>query len=215
MSLLTLFFLIAFVASSFRLEFTTNHDHFFRHINDAIWIVFALDYFIMLALSEAKWSFVRSHLLDLFLVVLPFFRVLRVLRLIVLISRVAQTFSTKFYLSLPYYAVGAASLLVLLGSAAIYDLEYGQPHSHITSPADALWWAVVTITTVGYGDVYPVTDLGRLLATGMILCGVTLVGTVTASFAAWIISQVREVESENVLIKKELARITELLESNE
>ena len=71
----------------------------------------------------------------------------------------------------------------------------------------------MTITTVGYGDVYPVTHLGRLLGTGMTLCGVALVGTITASFAGWVISQIREVENENSEIKRELEEIKEILKS--
>ena len=93
----------------------------------------------------------------------------------------------------------------------MYDFEYGQPNSQVKTPADALWWAVVTVTTVGYGDVYPVTGLGRILATGMIICGVALVGTITASFAGWVISQIRVVENENVAIKLELQEIKEML----
>jgi voltage-gated potassium channel len=215
LAILSLIFAVAFVASSFRLEFATNNNHIFRKLDDALWVVFAIDYFIMLFLSPKKWKFIRTHVLDLILVAFPFFRILRVLRLVVLIARVAQTFRAKFYLTLPYYAVGAGSLLVILGSAAIYDIEYGQPGAQIKSPADALWWAVVTVTTVGYGDVYPVTHLGRLLGTGMILCGVALVGTITASFAGWVISQIREVENESSEIKKELQEIKDLLKSRD
>lgn len=215
LAILSLIFSIAFVVSSFQLEFATNNHHIFRRLDEALWVVFTIDYLIMLGLSPKKWKFIRTHLLDLVLVVLPFFRILRVLRLIVLIARVAQTFRSKFYLTLPYYAVGAATLLVILGSAAIYDIEYGQPNAQIKSPSDALWWAVVTVTTVGYGDVYPVTHLGRLLGTGMILCGVALVGTITASFAGWVISQIREVENENSEIKKELQEIKNLLKSRD
>lgn len=215
LAILSFIFAVAFVVSSFRLEFATNNNHIFRRLDAALWVVFAVDYFIMLGLSPKKWKFIRTHLLDLALVLLPHFRVLRVLRLVVLIARVAQTFRVKYYLSLPYYAVGAATLLVILGSAAIYDVEYGQPNGQIKTPADALWWAVVTVTTVGYGDVYPVTHLGRLLGTGMIMCGVALVGTITASFAGWVISQIREVENEGAEIKRELQEIKELLKSKE
>ncbi len=75
-----------------------------------------------------------------------------------------------------------------LGPAlAVLDAEQNAPGSNITNIGDALWWAFATITTVGYGDFYPVTVLGRLIAAGLMIAGITMLGTVTAALASWFV----------------------------
>ena len=78
-------------------------------------------------------------------------------------------------------------MIVIMG-AAILDVERGVPGSHIQTPSDALWWGLVTVTTIGYGDVYPVTMEGRLVAGVLIIFGVAMISTLTGSFAAWILT---------------------------
>ncbi|MCF6524557.1 potassium channel family protein [Streptomyces sp. JJ36] len=89
-------------------------------------------------------------------------------------------------------AVGAAlaALLTVLGSAAaIVPLERDAPDATLTSFPRALWWAVETATTVGYGDIYPVTPGGRLLATLVMLVGITTFSLVTAALATWFVGR--------------------------
>ena len=57
-----------------------------------------------------------------------------------------------------------------------------------------MWWALATISTVGYGDLYPVTTLGRFVAGGLIMCGIGVLGVVTAAFASWLIERVEDIE---------------------
>jgi voltage-gated potassium channel len=66
--------------------------------------------------------------------------------------------------------------------------------ANITTLGDALWWAMSTVTTVGYGDRYPVSGQGRFIAAGLMLAGIALLGIVTASLASWLIDKVRAVE---------------------
>lgn len=68
------------------------------------------------------------------------------------------------------------------------DIERFAPGSRITTPGDALWWGLITVTTIGYGDVYPVTAEGRLVAGVLIIFGVAMISTLTAGFAAWLLS---------------------------
>jgi voltage-gated potassium channel len=75
-------------------------------------------------------------------------------------------------------------LLVLLATIGILHLE-DVPEANIKSAEDALWWTMETITTVGYGDKYPVTSEGRLLASGLMLAGVALIGIYTGYVASW------------------------------
>lgn len=62
----------------------------------------------------------------------------------------------------------------------------------ITSFGKALWWSITTVTTVGYGDLYPVTSTGRVIAALLMVGGISLIGVVTASLASWIVQRVAE-----------------------
>ena len=74
------------------------------------------------------------------------------------------------------------------------DNERGAKGANITNQPDALWWAATTVTTAGYGDRYPATGTGRLMGAALMLCGIALLGVVTATLASWLVQQVAEVE---------------------
>lgn len=63
--------------------------------------------------------------------------------------------------------------------------------SKITTFGDAIWWAIVTITTVGYGDLYPVTLLGRVIAVVLMLSGIVVIGILTAALASWLVEEIK------------------------
>lgn len=92
--------------------------------------------------------------------------------------------------------VTAAGLLVLIAALAALDAERNAPGAHITSLADSLWWAATTVTTVGYGDTFPVTATGRLVAVALMLVGISLVSVITATVAAWFLAQTRRTAEE-------------------
>lgn len=162
------------------------------------WAVFVLDYLVRLALTRDTRGFVRSNLLDLAVVVLPVFRPLRVLRLVKLLSVLNRHAGTSLRGRAALYVGLATPLVLFVGSVAVLQSERGAPGSNIESFGEALWWAVVTITTAGYGDHYPVTFAGRVVAVGMMLCGIALLGVVTAYLASWLIQGVVEDEAEEV-----------------
>ena len=87
------------------------------------------------------------------------------------------------------YGAGAAVVLVWVASLAVLDAERGKPGANIETFGEAVWWSCVTITTVGYGDYYPVTPLGRSVAVGLMAVGVGLVGVVTATFSSWVLEK--------------------------
>lgn len=190
MTVLAVFFLVAFVVESFRLPIAVANPGLFSAINLGLWLIFVADYLFMLYLAEDRKIFFHSHYLDLALVAFPFLRPLRALRLLVLFERAFSGMQQKLYVNIPVYVAGAASLLVLMGGATLYSVEVDAVDTNIKSPQDALWWAAVTVTTVGYGDKYPVTGQGRLVAVGLMITGIAVVGTVTASLAAWIVEKV-------------------------
>ena len=100
---------------------------------------------------------------------------------------------------------------VTFSSIAILHLERG-PESNILTGPDAVWWSIVTITTVGYGDHFPVTHEGRILAGVLMTVGIGLFGTFTAFVASWFVEPVEiEQEQEMEMMRKELTEIRRLL----
>jgi voltage-gated potassium channel len=89
------------------------------------------------------------------------------------------------------YIAGGASLLAFCAALAVLDAERWSPDANISDFGDAIWWAVTTMTTVGYSDHYPVTAAGRLVAFGLMVGGIALLGTVTATLASWLVESVQ------------------------
>jgi voltage-gated potassium channel len=162
----------------------------------ATWAVFMLDYVVNLALAPQRGAWFRKHIFDLLVVVLPLLRPLRLLRLVTLLNVLQRSAGAAFRERVVMYVIGASALLVFVASLAVLDAERTVVGSTITTFGDALWWAFVTITTVGYGDFAPVTAVGRLMAAGLMLGGVALLGVVTATLASWIVEQVAKQEED-------------------
>lgn len=162
----------------------------------ATWAAFVLDYVINLLLAPQRLVWFRAHIFDLLVVVLPLLRPLRLLRLVTLLSVLQRTAGAAFRERVVMYVIGASTLLVFVASLAVLDAERSAGGATITTFGDALWWAFVTITTVGYGDFAPVSALGRLIAGGLMLGGVALLGVVTATLASWIVEQVAKQEED-------------------
>ena len=157
-------------------------------VNYVTWGIFAIDYIIQLKLAPDNKAFFKSHILELILVVVPFFRPLRALRALVFTTQAGIRSKKALIQSLPLVLTGAAVLMIVIMGAAVLDIERNAPGSNIHTPMDALWWGLVTITTIGYGDKFPVTTEGRLVAGILIIFGVAMISTLTATFAAWILS---------------------------
>jgi voltage-gated potassium channel len=155
-------------------------------LNWTLWAVFAVDYVTRLWLSLNRWQFAKTHILDLVVVAVPALRFLRVLRLVSVLLVFLRRSREVPYLVLPLYVAGFTAILIAVSAVLVYDTEAGVPGSPITTLGDAVWWAFTTVTTVGYGDTYPVTPIGRTLGVFLMLSGITLLGSVTASAAAWL-----------------------------
>lgn len=160
----------------------------------AIWAVFAVDYLVRLWLARRKWRFVRRHVLDLVMIVLPMFRQLRALRVITVLTTLHRQVSDDFRGKVGVYVGGATLLVSFTAALAVYDAERGHPEASITTFGDALWWTITTISTVGYGDRFPVTWEGRVVAGTLMLAGIALLGTVTATIASLFVDRIRVVE---------------------
>ncbi|KHL18529.1 voltage-gated potassium channel [Mumia flava] len=161
------------------------------------WGLFAVDYVGRLIVADDRRRFFRRNVVDLVVVVAPMFRPLRVLRLVTLPTVLNRYARGTLRGRVALYVGAAASLIVFVGSVAALNAERGQRGANIDSFGDAIWWALTTVTTVGYGDQFPVTDRGRLIAAGLMLTGIALLGVVTASLASWLIDKVQEIEDES------------------
>lgn len=157
-----------------------------------MWALFTVDYVVRLTLAERRWSFVGHHLPDLAVVVLPVLRPLRLVRLVALLSILNRTGARELRGKVATYAAGGAVLLLITGALAITDAERGHAGATITNLGDGFWWAITTLTTVGYGDTYPVTTAGRFVAAGLMVAGIALLGVVTATLASWLVERVGE-----------------------
>lgn len=156
------------------------------------WGFFAVDFATRVALSSDRRRYVVHHLHDLAVILLPLLRPLRLLRLVTVIGALNRRAGASLRGRVAVYVVGATALLSLVAALAVLDAERNAPDANITSFGDALWWSLTTITTVGYGDRYPVTPTGRMVALGLMVAGIALLGAVTGSLASWIIDRVRE-----------------------
>ena len=157
-------------------------------VNYTTWALFAADYLVQLKLAPDNKKYFKNHIFELVLVLVPFFRPLRALRALVFTTQASVRSKKTLIQSIPLIMTGAAVLMIIIMGAAILDIERNAPGANIHTPMDALWWGLVTITTIGYGDKFPVTTEGRLVAGVLIIFGVAMISTITASFAAWILS---------------------------
>jgi voltage-gated potassium channel len=162
-------------------------------INSVVYGIFVIDYFLRLALSTDRRRFVRANVVDL-LAILPAdqFRALRVLRVLRFL-RIVRAGSILARVTRDVRGVAATNglswvLIVAVGviavsGAAVYFVEPG-----IDRWGDAMWWAVVTATTVGYGDVAPETGAARVIAVLLMLVGIGTIGMLTGSIATFFLT---------------------------
>lgn len=189
----------------------------------ATWGLFILDYLMNVILAEHRWHWFIRNLHEVVVLALPVLRPLRLLRLLTLVRLIQRFASHALRGRVVTYVLGAAVLLTYVGALAALDAEQNVPGSNIRNFWDALWWSVVTITTVGYGDHYPITLVGRLVAVGLMIGGITVLGVVTASLASWLIEQVgtrnaeatkdaeEPIRAELAKVNAQLQRLTELM----
>ncbi len=181
----------------------------------AIWAVFAVELIVLTVLAPSYRQLLREHWLDVLIVAAPFLRPLRIARLLRLLrfvgiggravqalGRIASRRGVQAYGAVTVVVVAVSGLLV-------YVFEDAHPDRNIGSVTDGLWWALVTATTVGYGDHFPVSVEGRALAAVLMLVGIGMLSVVTANVAAFMVES--DSESEMVELRSQLDRIEALL----
>lgn len=142
-----------------------------------VWGAFATELLVRVVLAPNKRAYLRFHWIDVLLVAVPFFRPLRLLRVVVVALRIGVGVGQA--LSIERMVIYAATLAMVCACAA----RIVEPDTFPTL-TDALWWALVTMSTVGYGDISPATDAGKFVAVPLLIGGITVFGVLTANLAS-------------------------------
>jgi voltage-gated potassium channel len=187
--LLAAAFLVVLLIPLYIADLTRPERSVLRTANVLLYVAFGVDYLVRLRVADDRRAYVRGHIPDLLLLVVPFLRPLRLLRVIGLLGSASRRAGERqLARTLSYVTVGVTVLVVVAGGLVL-DAERGAKGANITTAGDALWWASTTVSTVGYGDRYPVTGSGRLVAVALMVGGIALLGVVTASVAAWFVKR--------------------------
>jgi voltage-gated potassium channel len=159
-------------------------------VNLVIWALFVVDYVVRLTLVSERKTWFWRNFFDFLVVILPALRPLRLLRLVVLLRVLNRTAGGAVRSQILTFAIGATILLVYVAALAVLEAERSE--GELNTIGETIWWAIVTITTVGYGDYAPVTVSGRAVAVGLMAGGVVLVGVIVGTLSSWIVEKVGE-----------------------
>ena len=162
---------------------------FLNYSSWTIWGVFLFDYLFRIYLATDRITYFKKRILELFVIALPMLRPLRSLRVLSLANLTTRKRESEYFLNGARIVAASTVFLVLIGALGVLDAERNAPDANITNFGDALWWSFVTITTVGFGEYYPVTLVGRTISVIMMFVGIALVGVITAGFASWFLAK--------------------------
>ena len=187
LTVLALAFLVAFSYPAFDTDISDSTQTSLDLIQWISWGAFASDLLYGLSTTKNKKSFLLKHPLDIAAVLLPFLRPLRLLRIIsfggLALQKVAM--GKQFAITLKVFI--ASVFIAYVAAIQITISERAVEGSNIKNFGDGIWWAITTVTTVGYGDKFPTTMEGKFLAVGLMIVGISLMGVITASVAAWFV----------------------------
>ncbi|HEV2086788.1 MAG TPA: ion channel, partial [Cryptosporangiaceae bacterium] len=166
---------------------------------------------IRLTLAPDRSRFVRTHVPDLVVVVVPPLRALKVLfvllRMVGLVRFLGRLSTQSLHVRTGTYTGLLAVGVLFIGAVSVLRVERDAPEANITSFQDALWWTITTMTTVGYGDRYPVTGQGRLVAGVLMISGIAILGVVTATIAAWFVGQFAATDAKVEFVADEVQQV--------
>lgn len=152
-----------------------------------VYSVFLADVLVGLVTSKDRKQYIKTHPLEILSVALPVLRPIRLLRLVAFGSLVIQRVAIGRQFAIALKTFLFSILIAYIAAVQITIIERPIENSNIKSFEDGLWWALSTVTTVGYGDRFPTTTEGRMIAFVLMLVGISLMGVITASVAAWFV----------------------------
>ena len=215
---------LAALAAETAMTLTPATQQILHYADTAVCVLFFGDFCVQLARAPNRWRyFTRWGWIDLLssIPMIDALRVGRVARVLRVLRVLRGVRSTKLLAEfvLERRAKGAflaasllSLLLIVVGSIAILQFE-AVPGANIASADDAVWWAIVTLTTVGYGDRFPITPEGRIVAALLMTAGIGLFGTFSGFVASWFLRPgQRENDVDIAELRAELRAIRELLE---
>jgi voltage-gated potassium channel len=190
---------IAFVVVGYLSEDVPEREAFqYVAIELGLTVVFMLEFFTRFGASYDKVGYMRGHWIDL-LALIPtirgvrLFRLVRLLRLFRAFAGVYRALSDLDRLSRHKNLIAlflAWLSVAFICSIAFFLAEHGT-NPAIREPMDAFWWGIVTLSTVGYGDISPVTPEGRMAATALMILGITLWAAITGTITSALILKER------------------------
>ena len=174
----------------------------FNRLDQIIWALFVINLIVKVLIAPRRLSFLKSNILEV-IVVIPYLQPLR----IVFFGTKAIWGMTK--IARPDFLIVVSGGLVIISATIVTSLERSS-NPELGSFPDALWWAIVTITTVGYGNQEPVTFFGRIVAVILMITGVGFFGAIAANLAAFF---VRKDEDEKIdKLQRDINAINEKLD---
>jgi len=187
LTVIALCFLIAYSYPAFHPNVSPLAQNVIQATQWVCWLSLALDLSYGFLKAKRKKDYFRKNLLEIVSVILPFLRPLRLLRIISLGGFLLQRIAIGRQLAITTKVAISVTFISYIAAVQITLSERNVEGSNIKTFPDGLWWAVTTVTTVGYGDRYPTTTEGRLLAVLLMISGISLVGVITASVAVWFV----------------------------
>lgn len=215
--------IIAFsILVSWYWESITQTPHYDTQLNWAIWTFYTFETVLLTSLVNNRAYYLKNNWLNIVIIVAglpllfsdaPYVIALRSLRLLVFLSllmQLSKTIRTILSDNNFGHTLLVSFIFIVVAGYLIAGIDSG-----IKSPAEGVWWAWVTATTVGYGDIVPISNQGRVLGGVLILLGVGLLSLITANISVYFLSQSKPASDQQRLIEieKKLIRIEKLLEN--
>ena len=192
LTFLAIAFLVSYSYPAFVEEISTSVQSILDTVQWVSWIAFAADLLVGVLAAESKVHFLKRHPLEILAVLLPFLRPLRLLRFISFGTLVFEKVNLGKSIAISFKVIVTALFLTYLAGIEITLAERGEPGATIQTVGDGFWWAITTLTTVGYGDIYPTTTEGRFIAVGLMVSGICVLGVISATVAAWFVKMTQD-----------------------
>ena len=201
------------ILALFSVIFIWNENSTIRTLDTIIWLIFVADVVYRLITAENKWNYLKKNPFDI-IAIIPFDSIFRLARLARLIRLLRALTIMRHYLQ-PITAILKTNnldkvLIFLIALIFVASIPIQLIEPTINSYADAIWWAIVTSTTVGYGDISPETGFGRLIAIVLMIFGIGLIGLVTSAIASYFSSTQQKDDPTIQYLKDQVSQIETL-----
>ena len=179
--MLASFALMPIITGLYFWNLSPTEESIYTALQIAIWALFAFAFIVKLALAPSKLAYLRRNWPEAMLVLIPVLRPLRIVAAILFVVRdVSRWRHLVTFETLLAYGIG----IVLLAATIVTTVEQNADGANIRSFLDALYWSLVTVSTVGYGDHYPVTVVGKFTAVALMFFGVGIFAGIVAAIVA-------------------------------